>query len=82
MPMFGSAFVGSWIAHVAFWVLLALAARAARWRTIGIFSVLWVAGYIASRQIGALNLFFMPYVATLDIALVFIVLQRDIRLTR
>ena len=79
--MIGSPLVGWWIAHVAFWVLLALAVRAARWRTVGVFIALWVIGYIATGQIAALNLFFMPFVAILDIALVFTVLQRDIRLT-
>jgi hypothetical protein len=77
----GSPLVGWWIAHVAFWVLMALAVRAARWRTIAVIGTLWLIGYIASGQIAALNLFFMPFVAVLDIALVFIVLGRDIRLT-
>jgi hypothetical protein len=77
--MIGAPLVASWIAHVAFWVLLAMAARAARWRTVAAIGALWVAGYIASSQIAALSLFFMSYVAVLDIALVFIVLQRDIR---
>ena len=79
--MIGSPLVGWWIAHLAFWVLIALAARDRRWRTIGVFAVLWLAGYVASGQVEALSLFFMPYVAILDIALVFIVLRRDVRLT-
>ena len=79
--MVGSPQIGWWIAHVAFWVLIGLAARDGRWRALGVFLGLWIAGYIASGQIAALTLFFMPYVAVLDIALVFIVLQRDIRLT-
>ena len=79
--MIGSPLVGWWIAHVAFWVLMALAVRAARWRTIAVIGALWVIGYIASGQIAGLSLFFMPFVAVLDIALVFFVLQRDIRLT-
>lgn len=77
--MIGSPLVAWWIAHVAFWVLLARAARDRRWWTIGIVGVLWVAGYIASGQVASLALFFMPYVAVLDIALVLIVLKRDIR---
>ena len=77
--MIGSPLVASWIAHEAFWVLLALAARDRRWRTIAVVGVLWVAGYIASGQVSSLALFFMPYVAVLDIALVLIVLKRDIR---
>ena len=79
--MIGSPLIGWWIAHTAFWVLLVLAARAGRWRLIAVVGALWLIGYIASGQVGALTLFFMPYVAVLDIALVFIVLQRDIRLT-
>ena len=79
--MIGTPLVGWWIAHIAFWALMALAARDARWRTIGVGMAFWLAGYIASRQVAALNLFFTPYVAVLDIALVFIVLRRDIRLT-
>jgi hypothetical protein len=77
--MIGTPLIASWIAHVAFWVLLALAVRAARWRTVGVIGALWIAGYVATGQIAALSLFFMPFVAVLDIALVFIVLQRDIR---
>jgi hypothetical protein len=79
--MIGSAQVGWWIAHFAFWALIVLAALDGRRRTIGVFLVLWIAGYVASGQIAALTLFFMPYVAVLDIALVFVVLKRDIRLT-
>lgn len=79
--MIGSPLVGWWIAHAAFWILLALAVRDRRWRTISVIGLLWVIGYIASRQIASLSLFFLPYVAALDIALVFIVLKRDIRFT-
>ena len=79
--MIGSPLVGWWIAHGAFWILLGLAARDRRWWLIGVFVALWVLGYIASGQVAALSLFFAPYVAVLDIALVFIVLKRDIRLT-
>jgi hypothetical protein len=75
----GSPLVAGWIAHAAFWVLLALAVRDRRWWTIGVIGVLWVVGYVASGQVASLGLFFMPYVAVLDIALVFIVLKRDIR---
>jgi hypothetical protein len=79
--MIGSPLVGWWIAHVTFWVLTGLAARDHRWRTIGVFIVLWIAGYVASSQVAALSLFFMSYVAVLDIALVFVVLKRDVRVT-
>ena len=77
--MIGSPLIAWWIAHVAFWVLLALAARDRRWRTIGVVGALWGAGYIAASRMEALSLFFMPYVAILVIALVLFVLKRDIR---
>ena len=79
--MIGTPLIAAWVAHVAFWVLLALAVKAKRWRIIGVFVALWVLGYVASGQIAALSLFFMSFVAVLDIVLVFIVLRRDIRLT-
>ena len=79
--MIGSHQIGWWIAHITFWVLFALAVRDGRWRTIGVIAALWIAGYLATRQIAALSLFFTSWVAILDIALVFIVLKRDIRLT-
>lgn len=79
--MIGSPQIAWWIAHAAFWSLLALAVRDRRWRTITVIGTLWVIGYTVSRGIGSLGLFFMPYVAALDIALVFFVLRRDIRLT-
>ena len=60
---------------------LALAARERRWPPMIVIGALWVIGYVASGRISALGLFFMPFVAILDIALVFIVLRRDIRLT-
>ena len=43
--------------------------------------VLWAIGYIATRQIASLSLFFVPYVAVLDIALVLLVLRHDVRFT-
>ena len=79
--MIGSPLVGWWIAHVTFWILLALAARDRRWRLIGVVAALWVIGYVTSGQFAALSMIFMSYVAVLDIALVFMVLKRDIRLT-
>jgi len=77
--MIGTPLIAGWFAHVAFWVLLGFAARADRWRVVLVFIVLWVIGYVASGRVTALALFFMPFVAVLDIALVFVVLKRDIR---
>ena len=73
--MIGSPLVGWWIAHIVFWALIARAVKDARWSTIGVMMTLWVVGYVASGEVTGLSLFFTPYVAVLDIALVFIVLQ-------
>lgn len=79
--MIGSPLIGWWIAHTAFWVLMVMAVRDRRRRAVSVVMFLWIAGYVISSQMPALSLFFMPYVAALDVALVFIVLGRDIRLT-
>ena len=78
--MIGSAQVGGWIAHVAFWILLTLAAINERWKAIGVCGALWVVGYLAAAQLPTAGLLFRPYVAILDVALVFIVFRRDVRL--
>lgn len=77
--MIGSPLLAWWFAHAAFWVLLVLAALDRRWRTIVVVGALWIVGYSAASRMESLSLFFMPYVAILDIALVLIVLKRDIR---
>ena len=79
--MIGSPQIGWWIAHTAFWVLMVMAFRDRRWRAVSVVMSLWIAGYVISSQVPGLSLFFMPYVAALDVTLVFIVLGRDIRLT-
>lgn len=78
--MIGSALAGAAIAHIAFVVLIIMAAVYERWRLVAICGVLWIAGYLAARQFAPFAPYFMPGVAILDIVLVFIVLQRDVRL--
>jgi hypothetical protein len=77
----GSPLIGAWIAHIGFWVLTAMAAHDARWRLVAISAALWVSGYILTGRIASLSLFFMPFVAALDVALVLMVLRRDVRLS-
>ena len=78
--MIGSAAVGSAIAHLAFVVLMIVAAVDGRRRVVAVGAVLWVAGYVAAGHAASLAPFFMPFVALMDIVIVFIVLQRDVRL--
>lgn len=79
--MVGSAAIGYWIAHAAFWILLAIGATVLRVRHIAIFIALWLAGYLGLRELQTGSSWFMSYVAVLDVALVLIVFKGDLRIT-
>jgi hypothetical protein len=75
--MIGSAAVAGWIAHLAFWVLLARVVFEVRKTTAVVFVVLWVGGYLVLTRVIDGALFFMPWVAVLDVALAFILIVKD-----
>jgi hypothetical protein len=77
----GSTAIGFWIAHAAFWILLAVGAAELGIRRAGIFLALWGIGYVGSAGLPSPSSLFMSYVALLDVALVFIVFKGDVRLT-
>lgn len=82
--MIGSQAIGAGIAQVAFWVLiiLGISRGALSKKSAAIFVALWLAGYIGLTRISWLTGFFVtPYVAVLDIVLVFVVFKGDVRLT-
>jgi len=79
--MIGSIGAGYWIAHGAFWMLLAFAASERGRRTAGVFLALWLAGYLLLRTMSQGTPLFVSYVALLDIALVFTAFRGDVRLT-
>ncbi len=79
--MIGSAGIAAAIAHVAFWLLLARAWVEHGTQTAAIFLALWLAAYIGLPLIEA-SLFFLSYVAVLDIALVFVVFKGDVQVFR
>jgi hypothetical protein len=64
---------GFWILLGAGWMVDEL-----RWKGTAIFLLLWVAGVAGSRFV--LDGLFTPYVAVLDIALVFVIFKGDVRL--
>ena len=70
------------VAHWGFWILLTAGwlMGELRWRGTAIALLLWLAGVAGSRFVlhGTL---FTPYVATLDIALVFAIFKGDLRLS-
>jgi hypothetical protein len=75
--MVGSAAIGAAIAHLAFWLLLVRAWAELGGRTAAAFLALWFAGYVGLQTIDG-ALFFVSYVAVLDIALVFLVFKGDV----
>ena len=77
----GSPAVASWVAHTTFWLLLVY-----RWmwdeiglRGVGAFLVLWIAGFFGFEHLPYAAALFSPFVAVLDIALVFIIFKGDVR---
>jgi hypothetical protein len=80
----GSYGIAAAIAQIAFWIVLVvgLAFGELRWPAAALFVVLWIAGYLGlPRLFGSGDLLMTSYVAVLDIALVFLVFKRDVRLT-
>ena len=76
-----SAGVGGWIAHLVFWAVLAGGAVLGELgvRRVGGFVSLWVVDLIALSYFQSPELF-SPYVAVLDIVLVFVVFKGDVYL--
>ncbi len=79
----GSAMVAGWIAHIAFWTVLIIGAWSEDLgpKTLGVFVVLWLAGMFGLPHVSFGAGLSTPFVAVLDIALVFLVFKGDIRLT-
>jgi hypothetical protein len=69
-------------AHVAFWVILGLgiARDDISRKAAAIFLLLWSAGFFVLPRISQFSgLFLTPYLAVIDIVLVFLVLKEDVR---
>jgi hypothetical protein len=78
----GSAGVAAWIAHIAFWVLLAYGWF---WEELGVHGlavllVLWLAGLLGLPYVSYGPAMFSSFVAVLDVALVFLVFKGDVPL--
>ena len=76
----GSPAAAALIAHAAFVVLIAAAWLESGARLAVVFALLWIAGFVGLRYISYGPSLFAPYVAVLDIVLVFAVFKRDVRL--
>ena len=79
----GSAVIAGWIAQIAFWTLLIIGAWSEDLgpKSLGVFVVLWLAGMFGLPHVSFGAGLSTPVIAMLDIALVFLVLKGDIRLT-
>jgi hypothetical protein len=80
--MLGSPGAGALVAHIAFWVLLAYGWF---WSEIGprglaIAVLLWLCGLFGLPLVPYGPAFFAPFVAVLDIALVFVIFKGDVPL--
>ena len=80
--MIGSAAIAAFIAHAAFWALLAggIVFGELRIRGAIIFTGLYLAGRYGLPYLTAYDLL-VPYVACLDVALVLAIFKGDVRLT-
>jgi hypothetical protein len=79
----GSPAIAAWVAHLAFWLLLMYGWM---WgeigpRGVGTFVLLWLAGFFGLEYVPYGAALFSPFVAVLDITLVFIIFKGDVRLT-
>ena len=77
----GSPAAAAWVAHLAFWVLIVVGWSEIGVRRVAIFLGLWMAGFVGRSYVPLGAGLFSPYLAVLDIALVFLVFKGDVRLT-
>jgi hypothetical protein len=79
----GSPLVAGWIAHVAFWTLLGVGAWSEDLgpKLIATFLILWAAAMFGAPYLPIAAALSTPFIAVLDVVLVFIVFKGDIRLT-
>ena len=82
--MTGSASLAGYAAHVLFWAVLAIGSAFGELRpgVVVTFIVLWICGVFGLPRLSDTGGFFVtPYVAVLDIVLVFMVFKGDVRLS-
>jgi hypothetical protein len=79
----GSVAAAAWISHIAFLVLIVCGylTESLSVRASIVFGLLWLVPRIALGFMPSAAPFFSPYVAVLDIVLVFLLFRGDVRLT-
>ena len=84
MVMAGAPVVAAFVAQIVFWLLLVAGVLTGTIRTRGaaVFLLLWAVGYAALPRLGSMSAQFVtPWLAILDIVLVLIVFEGDVRIT-
>lgn len=78
----GSAAVGAWIAHLAFWILLVagVASGGLGRRGLALVLALWLAGCAALPFLPYGAALLPSFVAVLDIALVLVIFEGDVHI--
>jgi hypothetical protein len=81
--MIGSPGVAAWIAQAGFWILLVLGWAFGELRLVGtvLFLCLWLGGLAGFPHVPYGAALFPPFVALLDIALVFLVFRGDLKIS-
>jgi hypothetical protein len=76
----GSAGLAAWVAHAAFWALLAIGWFSDELGLLGtaVFLVLWLSGFFGLPFLPYGAGLLPPFVAVLDIALVFTIFKGDV----
>jgi hypothetical protein len=79
----GSVGVAAWISQIVFLVLIVWGymTESLSLRGLIVFAVLWLVPRLALSFMPSAAPFFSPYVAVLDIVLVFLLFRGDVRLT-
>jgi hypothetical protein len=79
----GSPAVAAFIAHVAFWTLIAYGSAVGELRARGVmvFVAAWLGGRFGLPYVPYGAALFSSFVAVLDIGLVFVIFKSDVRLT-
>lgn len=79
----GSSALAALFAHVTFWTLIVygVAVGELSGRGVALFLFLWLAGWLAQPYVPLGAELFAPFVAVLDIVLVFAIAKGDVRLT-
>jgi hypothetical protein len=78
----GSTLLAAWIAHVAFWMLAAIGwwSEELGLGGLAVLVGLWLAGSFGLPYLPHGAALFSPFVAVLDIVMVFLIFKGDVRL--